>query len=144
VHGTIEIRVADTQTRIDDATAIVAVVQALVAMLAERFDAEGTLPVYETHLITENAWRAHRYGVRGWLVDLDTGERIATRDRIAALLDELEPYVGRFDAESQLQDARSLLAGNGAERERYIYHRDGLEGLARWLVEETERSALEA
>jgi carboxylate-amine ligase len=144
MHGTIEIRVADTQTRVDDATAIVAVVQALVAMLAERFDDGAALPVHETYWITENAWRAHRYGVRGWIVDLETGERVATRDRLACLLDDLEPYAERFDGSAQLTDARALLAGNGAERERYVFAREGVEGLTRWLVDETERSALDA
>ena len=117
VHGTIEIRVADTQTALDDATSIVAMIQALVAMLSERFDAGEPLPFHETHWIVENAWRAHRDGVRGWLVDLDGGGRVQTRERITRLLDELEPYADRFDASQQLSGARTLLAGNGADRQ---------------------------
>src|SRR3954447_17218198 len=143
VHGTIEVRVADTQTRIDDTTAVVAVIQALAAMLAARFDAGEPLPLHETHWITENAWRAHRYGVRGWLVDLDTGCRVETRERLAALLDELEPHAHELGAETQLRDARTLVAGNGAERQRYVAEREGLRGLTRWLVEQTEESALD-
>jgi len=143
VHGTIEIRVADTQTRVDDTTAIVAIIQALVAMLTGHFDAGEQLPRHRTCQITENAWRAHRYGVRGWLVDLDNGRRIATRDRIARLLDELRPYAAEFDGEGQLDAARTLLAGNGSDRQRYVHARDGLAGLTRWLVEETEQSALD-
>src|SRR3954454_9241776 len=69
VHGTIEIRVADTQTALDDATAIVALVQALVTCIAERFDAGDELPVHETHWIKENAWRASPNGVRVSPVD---------------------------------------------------------------------------
>jgi carboxylate-amine ligase len=141
VHGTIEIRVADTQTALDDATSIVAVIQALVAMLSDRFDAGEPLPIHETHWITENAWRAHRYGVRGWLVDLDSGARVQTRERITRLLDELEPYADRFDASQQLNGARTLLAGNGADRQRYVREREGIDGLTLWLVEATERSA---
>jgi carboxylate-amine ligase len=143
-HGTIEIRVADTQTRVEDATAIVAFIQALVVKLSEEFDERGMLPVHPTHRIVENAWRAHRHGVRGWIVDLDTGERIATRDRIAMLLDMLEPYAERFDGAQQLGDARVLLAGNGADRQRYVHEREGIVGLTRWLVDETERSARDA
>jgi carboxylate-amine ligase len=141
VHGTIEIRVADTQTLIDDATSIVALLQALVVMLVARFDAGEQLPRHETYWITENAWRAHRYGVRGWLVDLDTGRRVATRERLAALLDELAPYAAEFGAEQHLRDARALLAGNGADRQRYVHGREGIHGLTRWLVEQTEASA---
>jgi glutamate---cysteine ligase / carboxylate-amine ligase len=144
VHGTIELRVADTQTSVDETTAIVAVIQALVAMLTDRFDAGEPLPKHETFWITENAWRAHRYGVSGWLVDLDDGRRVATRDRIAQLLDELEPYAARFDAVEQLISARPLLAGNGADRQRYVEAREGMTGLARWMVDRTERSALDA
>jgi carboxylate-amine ligase len=144
VHGTIEIRVADTQTRIGDATAIVAVIQALVARLAEQLDAEGVLPVHDTHRITENAWRAHRYGVRGWLVDLTTGERVSTRDRVAQLIDEIEPFAARFDGSAAVRSARTLLAGNGADRQRYVHSREGIAGLTRWLVEQTEASAFDA
>jgi carboxylate-amine ligase len=144
VHGTIEIRVADTQTRLEDATAIVALIQALVAFISERFDAGEHLPVHETHWIAENAWRGHRYGVRGWLVDLDTGEPVPTRERLSRLIDELEPYAARFGSEGQLHDARSLLAGNGCERQRYVHEREGPVGLTRWLVEQTEASALDA
>jgi carboxylate-amine ligase len=144
VHGTVEIRAADTQTRIEDATALAATIQALVAMLSDRFDAGRPLPLHETHWITENAWRAHRYGVRGWLVDLDTGARVPTRDRLAALLDELEPYAAQFDGLEQMTAARALLAGNGADRQRYVHDRDGVLGLTRWLVDETEGSARDA
>jgi carboxylate-amine ligase len=144
VHGTIELRVADTQTALEDATALVAVIQALVAMLCERFDAGEALPLHETHWIAENAWRAHRYGVRGWLVDLDGGGRVATRERIAQLLDELEPYAARLDADQLLHSARALLAGNGADRQRYVRDREGIDGLTRWLVETTEQSAADA
>jgi carboxylate-amine ligase len=143
VHGTIEMRVADAQTLVDDSTAFVAVVQALVAMLADRYDAGDPLPEHETYRITENAWRAHRYGVHGWIVDLDTGRRVPTRERLAEILDTVEPYAERFDGVEGVRSARTLLAGNGADRQRYVAEREGLGGLTRWLVRETERSALD-
>jgi glutamate---cysteine ligase / carboxylate-amine ligase len=144
VHGTVEIRVSDTQTRIEDATAIVALIQALVARLADRFDAGEQLPVHETHWIAENAWRAHRHGVGGWLVDLDSGKRVQTRERLAQVIDQVEPYAARFDAVEQLRPARTLLAGNGSDRQRYVHAREGVDGLVRWLVDDTERSARDA
>jgi carboxylate-amine ligase len=143
VHGTIEIRVADTQTQIDDTTSIVAVIQALVAMLTDRFDAGEQLPRHRSFRISENAWRAYRYGMRGWLVDLDDGRRVPTRERIEQLLEEVRPYAAQFDAEQQLESARTLLAGNGADRQRYVHARDGLVGLTRWMVEATEASAFD-
>jgi carboxylate-amine ligase len=141
VHGTLEIRAADTQTRVEDGAAVTAVIHALVAWLADRWDAGDPLPVHESFRITENAWRAHRYGVRGWLVDLDTGEQQPTRERLARLIDVVEPYAARLGAGASLAGARALLAGNGADRQRYVHARDGVEGLTRWLVAETETSA---
>jgi carboxylate-amine ligase len=142
-HGTVEIRVADTQTRVEDSSAAAAVVHALVACLSERFDRGEPLPVHETHWIAENGWRAYRYGVGGWLVDLDTGEPQPTRERLARLIDTVEPYAAQFDSAEQLASARTLLAGNGSDRQRYVCEHEGIDGLARWLVSETERSAHE-
>jgi carboxylate-amine ligase len=141
VHGTLEIRVLDAQTRVGDSAAIAAVVQALVVMLAARFDAGEPLPFHPTHRIAENAWRAYRYGTRGWLVDLDSGARIPTRDRLAGLLEELEPYAEPLAGADELEAARILLAGNGADRQRYVHAHGGYAGLAQWLVDETEASA---
>jgi carboxylate-amine ligase len=143
VHGTIELRLADTQTSVDDATAIVTVMHALVRRLGELLDAGERLPVHDSHRIVENAWRAHRHGVRGWLVDLDTGEQEPTRERIARLLDDLEPHAAETADVGHLERARSLLAGTGADRQRYVAQREGVRGLTRWLVEETEASALD-
>ena len=141
VHGTLEIRVVDTQTRLKDAAAIVALVQALVVRLVEQHDAGEPLPVHETHRIAENSWRAHRHGVRGWVVDLDTGVQEPMRDRIARLVAELEPYAERYGALDHLTDVRGLLVDNGSDRQRYVQEREGVDGLVRWLVDQTERSA---
>ena len=142
-HGTIEIRVADTQTSVADASAVIALIQALVAWLTDRYDGGEQLPVHETFWINENSWRAHRYGVRGWLVDLESGKSEPARERLARLIDEIAPYATRFDAAEQLTGARTLLAGNGSDRQRYVFERDGIVGLTRWLVDETERSAFD-
>jgi carboxylate-amine ligase len=139
--GTLELRVADTQTSVADAAAIAAVFHSLVAMLSDRYDAGGELPVHETYRIVENGWRALRHGVRGWLVDLETGVPQETRERISALLEELRPHAARLRCSDELLHARALLVGNGADRQRYVADRDGLQGLVRWLVEETERPA---
>jgi len=136
--GTLEVRVADAQTRWEDAAAVGAFVQCLVAWLAARFDGGEELPVHESVRIHENAWRALRHGVRGWLVDCDSGRRHPTRERLAELLDELDPVARRLGCEEQLFDARTLLVGNGAERQRYVEAREGVFGLARWLAGQSE------
>jgi carboxylate-amine ligase len=137
-HGTLEVRVADTQTSVVDGAAAVALIQALAAWLADRHDRGEELPVHEAHWISENAWRAHRYGVRGWLVDLESGEREPTRARLERLLTQLEPYADDLGGLDHLRDARVLLAGNGSDRQRYVYEGRGRVGLVRWLADTTE------
>jgi carboxylate-amine ligase len=137
-HGTLELRAADAQTRVEDAAAIAAVFQALVLTLAERYAEGDELRIDETYRINENAWRAYRYGVRGWLVDPESGEPQPTRDLLSALIDEIAPAARRLDCEPQLDDARTLLAGNGADRQRYVERRHGMLGLVSWIVQETQ------
>jgi len=138
VYGTIELRVADAQTAVADATAIVALVQCLAASLAQRWDAGERLTVHDAYRINENAWRGLRYGVRGTLVDLDTSEVEPTRERLTRLVDELEPTAIELGCLDELSGARTLIAGNGADRQRYVVGREGLDALPRWLVEQTE------
>jgi carboxylate-amine ligase len=140
-HGTLEFRVADTQTRLEDSFAVAACCQALVAWLAERYDSGEPLPSHDTFRIEENAWRGMRYGVRGWMVDLDTGEPTPTRDRIAAMLDAVAPSARRLGVEAGVLTARALLLDNGADRQRAVASVHGVDGLIRWLARETVASA---
>ena len=140
-YGTLEMRVADAQTRVADNAAIAAVVQALVAWLARRYDRGEQLPVDDYFRIRENAWRALRHGVTGWLVNLETGERQATRERIGRLLDELEPIAAELGGEQGIDAARDLVASNGAERQHAVVAQHGFERLLPWLVAATERTA---
>src|SRR5262249_45623970 len=80
-HGTLELRVADTQTRVDDAATLIAMVQSLIAELAARHEAGETLPVHRDERIAENMWLATRDGIGGHLVDLESGARVWTADR---------------------------------------------------------------
>jgi carboxylate-amine ligase len=138
VHGTLEFRVPDAQTRIAEAGAIAAVCQALVAALLERYDAGDDLPVHETHRIGENRWRALRDGLDAILVDLETGVPIPARERIGRLLAELERHAELLGARNELLAAWTLLAENGAERQRRVAGEVGIDGVIRRLADETE------
>ncbi len=143
-YGTIEFRVTDTQTSLDQIAAIAAICQALVAALRARHRAGDRLPVHSSHVLAENRWRALRDGLDGELVDPQTGEAEPVRERLARLLLELEPWAAELGCSDELAHAWPLLAGNGACRQREIASERGLDGLLEWLAEETERPALQA
>lgn len=142
VFGTIEVRIPDTQTRIDDAVAVAAVVQSLVVDLGERYD-EGALPHPDpTERINENVYRAVRYGMKGWMADLVTGEPIPTRTRVGALLDRLEGVAEWLGNGPAILGARALIVDNGADRQRYVSgDRLHVDRLFSWLADETLSSA---
>ena len=83
VFGTIELRASDSQTRLEDAAAMAALFQCLLVWLSGRFDDGDELAVHESSRITENLWRARRYGTRGVVADLVTGEQVEMRARIS-------------------------------------------------------------
>jgi carboxylate-amine ligase len=136
-YGTIELRIPDAATKVEDAGALAALAQCLVAWLGDRHDGGEQLPAHDSFRIGENSWSAQRYGLDGWLLDLDTGEAQPTRERIHALLGELHPVAQRLGCTGQLEHARTLLVDNGAERQRYVHAREGMDGLLRWLVAAT-------
>jgi len=123
-HGTLEVRVPDAQTTMEDAAAVAAVVVVLVAHLAERHDAGQRLPVAPTWRIEENRWSAARHGTDGTLADLDTGERRPTRERLHALLEAIGA-----------ETAEPLVQRGGYARQREVAAERGLPGLAQWLAD---------
>lgn len=135
VHGTIEVRVPDTQITVSDTAAVGAVVHALVHHLSARHDAGDLAPVVETWRIEENRWSACRHGVDGRLADLASGVTVPTRERLEALLGELEPSAREVGASTELEQAKALLHGNGAQRQRRVAAAGGVRELVGWLAE---------
>ncbi len=133
--GTLEFRVPDGQTTVDEASAVAAVAQALVAWLSERRVAGERLPQVPSWRIAENRWSACRYGVDGELFDLRTGQPRSTRELLHELINELEPTAARAGASRELAIARQLVERNGAMRQHEAASEHGVLGLARWLCE---------
>jgi carboxylate-amine ligase len=130
VHGTIEVRVPDTQATVRETAAVAAVVHALVATLAARHDASDLPPPAETWRIAENRWSACRYGVAGSWVDARSGAKTSMRQHLHTLLDGLRDAAERLGCGAELADARAGLEDPAAERARAAGPRDLAESLA--------------
>jgi glutamate---cysteine ligase / carboxylate-amine ligase len=133
-HGTLEVRVPDTQATVAEAAGVAAVVHALVHHLGARAEVRDLPPAAPTWRIEENRWSASRHGLAGTLADLETGARTPARERIGALFDLLLPHARAVGAEAELAHARGLLAENGAERLRAV-GRDGARAVAAHLAD---------
>jgi carboxylate-amine ligase len=123
--GTIEVRICDAVTRLEDAVAITAYVQALVKQLSERHDAGEEIPSYHRILTSENKWLAARYGLEGPIMDLATGRRnrVPVAQIVRRTLRELEPHARELGSERELEGVAEILGrGNSAERQLRIYN----------------------
>jgi carboxylate-amine ligase len=119
--GTVEVRVMDAQTRVEDAGALAALVQCLVRGAALR----ACLATPE--VLDENRFRAARDGLRGELVEPSTMDRRPARECIANLLVACAPAACELGCETELAAAAELAADPGDARQRRIA---GLEGVA--------------
>jgi len=120
--GTVEIRVCDSQTRLEHTVALTALIQAMVHELAEHFDAGTKLAEYPWQMLDENKWLAARHGLGGEIVDLPSNERVSTKALTRRLLERLEPHAQQLGAADALDGIRDLLdRGNGAARQIVVY-----------------------
>jgi carboxylate-amine ligase len=140
--GTIEVRICDAVTRLEDAVAIAAYCQSLVKQLSERYDEGKEIPSYHRILTSENKWLAARYGLDAPVMDLAKGHRI--RIPVAKLvrrtLRELEPHARELGSERELEGITALLErGNSAERQLRVFNanRDIVE-VVRAIADATE------
>ena len=134
-HGTIELRVPDTQSTPEEAAGVLAFAAALIAWLAERYDAGERLPVHDHVRIAENRWRAMRHGLDGTLLDLDSGEPQPARARVRELIDAVAPAAARLGGSAELEHARALATRNGAERQRALAAEEGTHRVVEWLAD---------
>ena len=123
--GTIELRICDAVTRVDDAVALAAYYQALVKMLSESVDSGAAVPSFHRILTTENRWLAARYGLGAPVMDLLTGRRnrIPVAQLVRRTLRYLEPHARELGSERELEGIHRLLdRGNGAEEQLRVWN----------------------
>ena len=144
--GTVEVRVMDAVTRVEDAVAIAAYVQALVKRYSGLYDAGERLPSHHRILTSENKWLAARHGLEASVMDLATGRRnrVPVAQLVRRTLRELEPHARELGAERELEGIGAILAdGNGAARQLQVFNanRDIVE-VTREIAETTEAAAV--
>jgi carboxylate-amine ligase len=123
--GTIEVRVMDAISRVEDTTALAAYIQGLVKLYSDRYEAGGELPSYHRILTTENKWLAARYGLEAPVMDLVTGRRnrVPVAQLVRRALREIEPHARELGSERELEGIQEILdRGNGADRQLRVFN----------------------
>jgi len=123
--GTIEIRICDAVTRLDDVVAITALCQALVKHYSERFDAGEEIPSFHRILTTENKWLAARYGLEAPVMDLQTGRRnrMPVAQAIRRTLRLVEPHARELGSDAELAGIEAILRrGSSADAQLRVFN----------------------
>lgn len=141
--GTVEVRVMDSQTRLEHTVGLAALVQAMAKELGEHFEAGEQLSRYPFEMLDENKWFAARHGLDGELVDLPSRDRVATKALARRLLDRLRGHAEDLGSADQLDAIEDLIEhGNGGARQLIVYeaNRD-LREVVGEIVQKTSPSA---
>jgi carboxylate-amine ligase len=148
-YPTLETRVADMCTSLDDCASIAALTQSILHCLYRRQHEHKPAPVYSRFLIDQNRWRAMRYGYDAGLVDFATASVVDTGELLAEIVEAVAPDADELGCSRELEQALEIpRRGTSAHRQLAIYHAalgEGLEPTAAlhrvvdWLAEETIR-----
>lgn len=137
-YPTLEMRVSDVCTRLDDAMTIAALYQSLLGFLYRLRRHNQKWRVYAPGIIEENIWRAQRYGPEGSLVDFGKGTLVPFPDLLEEIIELVAQDAVAFDVRDEIRHARSIVEeGTSADRQIAAYDR-ALEGGA------SEHEALQA
>jgi carboxylate-amine ligase len=145
-YPTLEFRICDVCTRVDEAICVAALFQALIARLWKLRRDNLTFRVYPTVLIEENKWRAVRYGLDGKLMDLGKQQELPARDLIREFIEWfLDDVLDELGTRPEVEYAfRILEDGSSADRQVRVFEQAGdLKAVVDHLVRETREGVIE-
>ena len=137
--GTVEVRVMDAVTRVDDAIALAAYVQALVHHYAEA-------PARRCHPVVaeENKWRAARWGLDGQLIDFGKKSEVPMRALALELVSFVDDVVDELGSREHVNYVHTILKdGTSADRQLKVYRETGdLTRVVQHVVHETRPATM--
>lgn len=146
-YPTLEMRVSDVCTRLDDAMTVAAFYLCLLGYMFRLRRRNQRWRVYSPFLIEENMWRAQRYGTGGSLIDFGRGELIAFADLVEEVIELLAQDATEFDVIEELRHMRAIVReGTSAHRQLAAYRtaleqgadrEEALQAVVDHLIEDT-------
>ena len=123
-YPTLEMRVSDVCTRLDDAMTIAALYQSLLGFLYRLRRNNQKWRVYAPGIIEENIWRAQRYGTQGSLVDFGKGALVPFNELLEEMIELVAQDAVEFESRDEIRHARDIVAqGTSAHRQILAYEK---------------------
>ena len=139
-YPTLEFRVCDVCTRVEEAVCLTAILQAVVAKIWKLRRDNLTFRVYPSTMVEENKWRAVRFGLDGKLIDFGKEQELPARELIAEVLEWfIDDVVDELGSRREVEYAfRILREGTSADRQLAVYEQTGdLRAVVDHLIGET-------
>jgi carboxylate-amine ligase len=136
---TLEFRVCDIPTRVDDTIAIAALFQAIVAKLNKLIDKNLGFRLYRRILLQENKWRAVRWGLDGKMIDFGKQKEVPVRDLIMELLEFVDDVLDDLGSRKEVEHIHTILErGTSADEQLQVYREtNDLKAVVDRLIERT-------
>ena len=115
--GTLEIRICDSPSTMEEIASLTALVQCLVVALGDRYEAGGLDQPLEPWIVRENKWRAVRHGLDADIITDNDGNHGPLRTLLPDLLRRLASTAERLDCGEELAGIQTIL-DHGASYER--------------------------
>src|SRR5436309_14141490 len=136
---TLEFRICDIPTRVDDTIAIAALFQALVAKVDRLLDQNLTFRLHHKMLIEENKCRAVRYGLDGQMIDFGKEKEVPIRDLIRELLEFVDDVIDDLGSREEIEHIDTILEhGTSADEQLRVWRETGaIKAVVDHLIERT-------
>jgi carboxylate-amine ligase len=137
---TIEIRICDIPTRVDESIAVAALIQATVKTLYDLYKRNMQFRHYSRALIEENKFLAARYGLTGQLIDFSKKQKIPTVDLILEFLRFVDNAVEELGSRKEINTIYKILEhGTSAYKQLQVYETSGgdIKAVVDFLIKET-------
>jgi carboxylate-amine ligase len=120
--NTIEFRICDAQSRVDDTIALAALMQAVVMKLQKLRRQNVSFRNYPRRLIDENRWRASRYGIDGKMIDFGRKIEVDERELLHEMIEFIAPEMDELGSAGELAHVEKILReGTGADRQLAVW-----------------------
>lgn len=148
-YPTLELRIMDVCTHLEDAVTIVAIAQSIFHMLYRLRLENKRWREYRKMLVYENRWRAMRYGVTDKLIDFGKGAQVPYKDLLDEMIDMIKEDAEELGCLNEVMNAYKILErGTSSQQQISIYENNltesgdsdkAIKDVVDWLVKETVR-----
>ena len=131
-HPTLELRIPDVCTRIEDGICIAALFRCLTRHLFNHPELNADLGAVDRALAVENKWRAQRYGIKASFIERGSTAARTMNETVDALLDRLHADAEALDCVREISHARTIVArGSSAHQQIQVYAQARIAGRSR-------------